>query len=243
MGAANRGSDDIIEFLVSKGAKLDAKDKEGRTPLDWAEGVFLATHPAKPKPSSIALHQEAVEPPPQPDSMNPFGRSVRRSSASCRALSSLSARQPDARQSPEPSAAAGAARISIASTCHNQRLKTAGLLLDSMDLEHVGQDAAAWEKVVRKIRTGHDAAQAARAVLSAPCSTASRRISRRRLDKAVVAGTTSTRRRCIASIAPSTRTRFATCSRSTSTPRRCCRPTHRATDSTTSRTRSACRRR
>src|SRR5439155_1259850 len=55
MGAANRGSDDIIQFLVSKGAKLDAKDKEGRTPLSWAEGVFLATHPAKPKPSSIAL--------------------------------------------------------------------------------------------------------------------------------------------------------------------------------------------
>ena len=39
-------------------------------------------------------------------------------------------------------------------TCHNQRLKTAGLLLDTMDIEHVGTDAAAWEKVVRKIRTG-----------------------------------------------------------------------------------------
>jgi ankyrin repeat protein len=55
MGAANRGSDAIIEFLVEKGARLDVKDKEGRTPLTWAEGVFLATHPAKPKPTSIAL--------------------------------------------------------------------------------------------------------------------------------------------------------------------------------------------
>jgi ankyrin repeat protein len=54
-GAANRGSDDIIRFLAEKGAKLDVKDNEGRTPLTWAEGVFLATHPAKPKPSSIAL--------------------------------------------------------------------------------------------------------------------------------------------------------------------------------------------
>jgi ankyrin repeat protein len=54
-GAANRGSDDIIKFLVEKGARVDVKDKEGRTPLTWAEGVFLATHPAKPKPSSIAL--------------------------------------------------------------------------------------------------------------------------------------------------------------------------------------------
>jgi ankyrin repeat protein len=62
MGAANRGSDDIIEFLVSKGAKLDAKDKEGRTPLVWAEGVFLATHPAKPKPSSMTLIKKLMNP-------------------------------------------------------------------------------------------------------------------------------------------------------------------------------------
>ena len=54
-GAANRGSDDIIQFLVQKGAKLDVKDKEGRSPLTWAEGVFLATHPGKAKPSSIVL--------------------------------------------------------------------------------------------------------------------------------------------------------------------------------------------
>jgi ankyrin repeat protein len=62
MGAANRGSDDIIEFLVSKGAKLDVKDKEGRSPLNWAEGVFLATHPAKPKPSSMTLIKKLVKP-------------------------------------------------------------------------------------------------------------------------------------------------------------------------------------
>jgi ankyrin repeat protein len=55
MGAANRGSDEIIQFLVDKGARLDPKDKEGRSAVTWAEGVFLATHPAKPKPSSIEL--------------------------------------------------------------------------------------------------------------------------------------------------------------------------------------------
>jgi ankyrin repeat protein len=54
-GAANRGSDDIIKYLASLGARVDVKDKEGRTPLAWAEGVFLATIPAKPKPGSIAL--------------------------------------------------------------------------------------------------------------------------------------------------------------------------------------------
>jgi len=54
-GAANRGSDDIIRFLVEQGASLTAEDKEHRTALDWAKGVFLATHPPEPKPSSMAL--------------------------------------------------------------------------------------------------------------------------------------------------------------------------------------------
>jgi len=60
MGAANHGSDDIIRFLVEKGARLEPKDKEGRSALTWAEGVFLATHPARPKPASIALLKELM---------------------------------------------------------------------------------------------------------------------------------------------------------------------------------------
>jgi len=55
IGAANRGSDDILEFLVKKGARLDIKDNEGRTPLVWAEGVFLATNAPEAKPSTMAL--------------------------------------------------------------------------------------------------------------------------------------------------------------------------------------------
>ena len=43
-GAANRGSDDIIELLAKRGAQLDRPDKEGRTPYVWAQGVFLATN-------------------------------------------------------------------------------------------------------------------------------------------------------------------------------------------------------
>jgi ankyrin repeat protein len=54
-GAANRGSNDIIEFLAAHGAKLDVPDRHGRTPLAWAEGVFLATHPPQRKPDTIAL--------------------------------------------------------------------------------------------------------------------------------------------------------------------------------------------
>ena len=39
-------------------------------------------------------------------------------------------------------------------TCHNQRLKTAGLTLDTMDVANVGAHAATWEKVVVKLRAG-----------------------------------------------------------------------------------------
>jgi len=39
-------------------------------------------------------------------------------------------------------------------TCHNQKLKTAGLTLDTLDLAHIGEHAEQWEKVVRKLRAG-----------------------------------------------------------------------------------------
>jgi hypothetical protein len=39
-------------------------------------------------------------------------------------------------------------------TCHNQRAKVGGLTLDTLDYEHLDKDAATWEKVVRKIKTG-----------------------------------------------------------------------------------------
>jgi ankyrin repeat protein len=54
-GAANRGSNEIIQWLAEHGATLDGADRHGRTPLAWAEGVFLATHPPQRKPETIAL--------------------------------------------------------------------------------------------------------------------------------------------------------------------------------------------
>jgi hypothetical protein len=38
--------------------------------------------------------------------------------------------------------------------CHNERLKTAGLTLDKMDLGRVHEDAEVWERVVKKLRAG-----------------------------------------------------------------------------------------
>jgi Protein of unknown function (DUF1592)/Protein of unknown function (DUF1587)/Protein of unknown function (DUF1595)/Protein of unknown function (DUF1588)/Planctomycete cytochrome C len=39
-------------------------------------------------------------------------------------------------------------------SCHNQRLKTAGLALDRLDPDNVSADREVWEKVVRKLRLG-----------------------------------------------------------------------------------------
>jgi mono/diheme cytochrome c family protein len=39
-------------------------------------------------------------------------------------------------------------------TCHNERLRTAGLTLDTADVDAVSEHAEIWEKVVRKLRAG-----------------------------------------------------------------------------------------
>ncbi len=54
-GAANRGSDNIISWLAANGAQLDITDEVGRTPVVWAHGVFLATHPPVDRPETVAL--------------------------------------------------------------------------------------------------------------------------------------------------------------------------------------------
>src|SRR5947207_7193437 len=39
-------------------------------------------------------------------------------------------------------------------TCHNDRLKTGGLTLAGVDVEHPAAKAETWEKVIRKLRAG-----------------------------------------------------------------------------------------
>jgi len=48
-GAASISADAIIRFLAANGAKVDVKDKQGRTPLDIAESVL------RPRPSTAEL--------------------------------------------------------------------------------------------------------------------------------------------------------------------------------------------
>src|SRR4051794_16620919 len=38
--------------------------------------------------------------------------------------------------------------------CHNQKLKTAGLALDTLDFERVSANPEIWEKVISKLRAG-----------------------------------------------------------------------------------------
>jgi cytochrome c551/c552 len=66
------------------------------------------------------------------------------------AMASLQAQQ-TAPAAPSPSAAL---LTQYCITCHNGRLKTAGLALDAVSMDHVAGDAATWEKAVVKIRSG-----------------------------------------------------------------------------------------
>jgi cytochrome c5 len=62
--------------------------------------------------------------------------------------------QPAAPDAAAPAAPARAVFDKYCVTCHSQRLKTAGLMLDTLDVAHPGANIEVWEKVVRKLRTG-----------------------------------------------------------------------------------------
>ena len=59
-GAANRGFDKMIQLLADNGALLDVKDSQNRTPMTFAEGVFLALQPPSRKPTTIALLEKLM---------------------------------------------------------------------------------------------------------------------------------------------------------------------------------------
>jgi mono/diheme cytochrome c family protein len=72
-----------------------------------------------------------------------------------RAPASAPAQTPAATAAAAPDAAAQRALVDqYCVTCHNARLKTADLLLDQLDLTHLGNHAEIGEKVVRKLRAG-----------------------------------------------------------------------------------------
>jgi hypothetical protein len=54
-GAASRGADTIVLFLVERGSDLNAKTKQGHTPLDIAMGKASLAQLPVPKDSTVAL--------------------------------------------------------------------------------------------------------------------------------------------------------------------------------------------
>ena len=54
-GAALRGADSIVKFLVEKGANIDARNKQGLTPLDIAMGKGGFGGPRPPHDTTVAL--------------------------------------------------------------------------------------------------------------------------------------------------------------------------------------------
>ena len=63
-GAALWGLDEVVQFLADHGAKLDVKDRQGRTPLDaamgLAGGVGFDGASSVPRPSTAALIQKLL---------------------------------------------------------------------------------------------------------------------------------------------------------------------------------------
>jgi ankyrin repeat protein len=70
-GAAYKGANKVVQFLVDRGADLAAKDKgedygfgvstARMTPLNWAEGVPIGMGSAIPRPETIALLSKLME--------------------------------------------------------------------------------------------------------------------------------------------------------------------------------------
>jgi len=83
---------------------------------------------------------------------NRNSKSMRRSSLILLCLVLLAAVRPEARAQSDPSVRAVLDQYCV--TCHNEKLKTAGLMLDKADIAHPGASAELWEKVLKKLHAG-----------------------------------------------------------------------------------------
>ena len=75
------------------------------------------------------------------------------SSRSVQASAPQATPAPAPAKSSAPATPAGALVSKYCVTCHNERLKTAGLLLDKADADQVSNSADTWEKVVVQLRS------------------------------------------------------------------------------------------
>jgi hypothetical protein len=162
----------------------------------------------------------------------------------------LIGRRPRATVAPAPQGASGLNRETIrrrrssrapASAATAIAPRSGGLSLQSFDVQTAGEHSETAEKMIRKLRAGQ---------MPPPGSRRPTKRRSRHSPTSSSSGSTRTRRARFpaaapssASTAPSTPARSAISWRSTSTPATTCRSTRRAPTSTTSPTRSCCRRR
>lgn len=64
-GAAYRGDNEMVQYLVDKGAKLDVRSKKGQTVTDMANGPMVNAHLPTEHPDTIALLEKLGAPPPE----------------------------------------------------------------------------------------------------------------------------------------------------------------------------------
>ncbi len=62
MCAVFKGDNDVVQYLVDHGARLDAKDNEGRTVITWARGIAANQgQPPRPQPQTEKLLRELMQ--------------------------------------------------------------------------------------------------------------------------------------------------------------------------------------
>lgn len=83
-GAAFRWSDEVIAYLVERGARLDARDAVGRYPLTWAAGVTIPSTPPEPSPRTMALIEKLIA----------QGKGIQRKSGSSQTATTTPAKRP-----------------------------------------------------------------------------------------------------------------------------------------------------
>ena len=64
-GAAYRGDNEVVKFLVEKGSRLDVRSKRGQTVTDMANGPMVNAHLPMEHPDTIALLEKFGAPPPE----------------------------------------------------------------------------------------------------------------------------------------------------------------------------------
>ena len=178
-GAAYRGWNTLLALLIDKGADVNAVSKAGVTPWLAASGLRRSSrrrplqqggrgHPAQTRRRSEA--RKAVSGAEQVPVMR-RRLAMRRTLTTCACLAWMGA---VCFQASQVRSGARNAGVSVADvdagepplasparalvtkycvTCHNERLKTANLLLDKADADQIANSADTWEKVVVQLRS------------------------------------------------------------------------------------------